>query len=90
MLYFAVIHAQGGSPAWWYVGVLAVTMTMLSLAAAGRWARPMLIASAILLGGSAVAGAPSIGLLLVPGAVLALAAASRSRRPGKSQRFQPY
>jgi hypothetical protein len=74
-LYLAVIGSQGGSPAWWYVAVLAVTMTMLVLAAAGRWPRPMLIASAVLLGGSAVAGALTIGLLLVPGAVAAAVAA---------------
>ena len=74
-LYFAVIRAQGGSPAWWYVAVLAAVMTMLVFAVAGRRPRPMLIASAVLLAVSAVAGALSIGLLLIPGAALALAAA---------------
>jgi hypothetical protein len=89
VLYFAVIHAQGGSPAWWYVAVLAAVLTMLALAVAGRWPRPMLIASAVLLAGCAVAGALSIGLLLVPGVVAALAAASGWQRPGQGTGFQP-
>jgi hypothetical protein len=78
VLYFAVIRAQGGSPAWWYVAVLAVTMTMLALAAAGRWPVPLLLASAVLLFGCALLGAASIGLLLLPGAAAAALAAIRA------------
>jgi hypothetical protein len=90
VLYFAVIHSQGGTPAWWYVAVLAAVMTMLALAVSGRWPVPMLMASAFLLFGCAILGAASIGLLLVPGAVAAaLAAASRSQRPGERPRSQP-
>jgi hypothetical protein len=86
-LYFAVIHAQGGSPAWWYVAVLAAVMTMLALAVADWRPRPLLIASAVLLAVCAVAGVLSIGLLLIPGAALALAA-GLSWRSGKSHGFQ--
>ena len=85
-LYFAVIVSQGGSPVWWYVAVLAVTMTMLVLAAAGRWPRPMLIARAVFLGGSAAAGALTIGLLLLPGAVAAAVAAMTVTGPAQRPR----
>ena len=76
-LYVILIRAQGNSPLWWVVAALAAAIAMLVLAAADRWARSMLIAAAVLLGGLAIAGSPSIGLLLVPAAVAAVVAATR-------------
>ena len=77
-LYVILIGAQGSAPASWVVAALVAVVAMLVLAAAGRWAKPMLIVASVLLAGLTIAGSPSIGLLLVPAVVAAIAAAIRS------------
>jgi hypothetical protein len=80
--YLVVIHAQGGSPAWWYLAVLGVAAASFALAAAEVWPTPMLITGVVVLIACAVAGILSIGVLLVPGIVAAVAAlASRPHLP---------
>ena len=55
---------------------------LLFVLAAGRlWPVPLLITGAILLSGAALAGVLSIGMLLVPGALAAVAALGPTRRP---------
>jgi hypothetical protein len=76
-----VISAQGNTPAWWYLAVLGVSTLLFALAAARLWPVPLLIAGAILLTGAALAGVLSIGLLLVPGVLAAVAALGPTRRP---------
>jgi hypothetical protein len=76
-LYMIVVWAQGNSPVWWVVAALVAAIAMLLLAAADLWAMPMLIAAAVLLGGLAIAGSPSIGLLLAPAAAAAVLAVIR-------------
>ena len=79
-IYYLVISAQGNTPAWWYLAVLGVSTLLFALAAGRLWPVPLLITGAILLTGAALAGVLSIGLLLVPG-VLAAVAALGPRRP---------
>jgi hypothetical protein len=77
VVYVILIRAQGSAPVWWVVAALAAVVAMLVLAAAGRWAKPMLITASVLLAGLTIAGSPSIGLLLVPAVVAAIVAAVR-------------
>jgi hypothetical protein len=78
VVYVILIRAQGSAPVWWVVAALAAVVAMLVLAAAGRWAKPMLITASVLLAGLTIAGSPSIGLLLVPAVVAAIVAAVRA------------
>ena len=80
-IYFLVISAQGNTPAWWYLTVLGVSTLLFALAAGRLWPVPLLITGAVLLTGAALAGVLSIGMLLVPGALAAVAAAGPTRRP---------
>ena len=80
-IYYLVISAQGNTPAWWYLAVLGVSTLLFVLAAGRLWPVPLLITGAILLTGAALAGVLSIGMLLVPGVLAAVAAAGPTRRP---------
>lgn len=80
-IYLLVVSAQGNSPAWWYLAVLGTSALLFVLAAGRLWPGPLLITGAILLSGAALAGVLSIGLLLVPGALAAVAALGPTRRP---------
>jgi hypothetical protein len=80
-IYLLVVSAQGNSPAWWYLAMLGTSALLFVLAAGRLWPVPLLITGAILLSGAALAGVLSIGLLLVPGALAAVAALGPTRRP---------
>jgi hypothetical protein len=80
-IYFVVISAQGNTPAWWYLGVLGASTLLFALAAGRLWPVPLLITGAILVTGAALAGVLSIGMLLVPGVLAAVAALGPTRRP---------
>ena len=80
-IYYLVISAQGNTPAWWYLAVLGVSTLLFVLAAGRLWPVPLLITGAILLTGAALAGVLSIGMLLVPGVLAAVAALGPTRRP---------
>ena len=80
-IYLLVISAQGNSPAWWYLAMLGTSALLFVLAAGRLWPVPLLITGAILLSGAALAGVLSIGMLLVPGALAAVAALGPNRRP---------
>ena|SRR5690348_13739392 len=81
-LYLVVIHAQDGSPVWWYLAALGLATASFALAAAELWPTPMLITGVVVLTACAVAGILTIGLLLVPGIVAAVASlASRPHLP---------
>lgn len=90
-IYYLVISAQGNSPAWWYLAVLGVSTLMFVLAAGRLWPVPLLITGAILLTAAALAGVLSIGLLLVPGVLAAVAALGPTRhtRPGHTRAGMP-
>jgi hypothetical protein len=81
-IYLLVISAQGNSPAWWYPAVLGAAAVLFTLAAGRLWPVPLLITGAVLLTGAALAGVMSIGLLLVPGVLAAVAALGPTRGPG--------
>jgi hypothetical protein len=85
-IYLLVISAQGNSPAWWYLGVLGAAVLLFILAAGRLWPVPLLIAGAILLTGAALAGVLSIGLLLLPGVLAAVAALGPTRPQGRRPR----
>ena len=80
-IYLLVISAQGNTPAWWYLAVLGASVLLFALAAGRLWRVPLLITGAILLTGAALAGVLSIGMLLVPGVLAAVAALGPTRRP---------
>jgi hypothetical protein len=80
-IYYLVISAQGNTPEWWYLVVLGAATLLFALAAGRLWPVPLLIIGAILLTGAALAGVLSIGMLLVPGVLAAVAAAGPTRRP---------
>jgi hypothetical protein len=80
-IYFLVISAQGNTPAWWYLAVLGTSTLLFALAAGRLWPVPLLITGAILLTGAALAGVLSIGMLLVPGVLAAVAAMGPTRGP---------
>src|SRR5215470_12017176 len=80
-IYLLVISAQGNSPAWWYLAILGASTLFFVLAAARMWPAPMLITGAVLLTAAALIGVLSIGLLLVPGVLAAVAALGPTRPP---------
>ena len=80
-IYLLVISAQGNSPAWWYPAVLGTSALLFALAAGRLWPVPLLITGAVLLTGAALVGVLSIGLLLVPGVLAAVAALGPTRGP---------
>jgi hypothetical protein len=88
-VYLAVVSGQGSPPAWWYVALLGVGAGSLAFAAAGLWPRPGMVLGAAGLAVAALAGALSIGMLLIPAVAAAAAAAagpSRRRRSGDPAR----
>ena len=84
-IYLLVISAQGNLPAWWYLAVLGVSALLFALAACRLWPVPMLITGAVLLTAAALVGVLSIGLLLVPGVLAAVAALGPTHRPPAGQ-----
>jgi hypothetical protein len=90
-IYLLVISAQGNSPAWWYLAILGTSALLFALAACRLWPVPMLITGAVLLTGAALVAVLSIGLLLVPGVLAAIAALGPTRRPptGQPRRTRP-
>jgi hypothetical protein len=84
-IYFLVISAQGNTPEWWYLAVLGTCTLLFALAAGRLWPVPLLITGAVLLTGAALAGVLSIGMLLVPGVLAAVAALGPTRRPQAGQ-----
>jgi hypothetical protein len=80
-IYLLIISAQGNSPEWWYVAVLGTAALLFALATARLWHVPLLITGAVLLTGAALIGVLSIGLLLVPGVLAAVAALGPTRPP---------
>ncbi len=64
--YLALVHHDGNSPAWWYVGLIAVAMVVSIAVAVGWLSRPALIAGASAFGVAAVLGLLTIGILLLP------------------------
>ncbi|HEY6278997.1 MAG TPA: hypothetical protein VIX86_22015 [Streptosporangiaceae bacterium] len=80
VFYVVLIHNQGDSPVWWFIAVLAAAGIPLLIAALGKPVRPALFAATILLGGAALLGLLSIGLLLVPAVAAAAAVTAMAFR----------
>ncbi|WP_213455475.1 hypothetical protein [Rhizomonospora bruguierae] len=73
--YLVLVSQDGGSPAWWYAGLIVIGLAPLVAVLAGRLSRPALAASAILLGLAALLGLLSIGIFLLPAIACVIAAA---------------
>ena len=73
--YLALVHHDGNSPAWWYVGLVAIGTVPLIAVVTGRLSRPALVASAAVLAFAALLGLLSIGIALVPSVMCAIVAA---------------
>ncbi len=73
--YLIQVRHDGNSPAWWYVGLIAVSVVPLIAAVAGRLSRLALIASAVLLALGALLGLLSVGVLLLPSVMCVIVAA---------------
>ena len=73
--YLALVRHDGNSPAWWYVGLVAIGMVPLIAVVAGWLSRPALIASAVALAFAALLGLLSIGIFLVPSVICVIVAA---------------
>jgi hypothetical protein len=48
--YLALVRHDGNSPAWWYIGLIAIGMVALIVVVAGWLSRPALVVSAVCLG----------------------------------------
>ena len=79
-VYLTSMHDQGSTPYWWYVAVIGAGAVPLTLAAAGLRVRSVLICGAVILGIAAVLALPSIGMLLLPAVIAAVAVAFLSPR----------
>src|SRR6516164_8215491 len=71
--------------------VLGTSALLFALAACRLWPVPLLIVGAVLLTSAALVGVLSIGLLLVPGVLAAVAALGPTRRPptGRARPTRP-
>ncbi|MEU3456164.1 hypothetical protein ABZ671_21595 [Micromonospora sp. NPDC006766] len=74
-VYVTVVGHDDNSPAWWYVGLIAVSVVPLIAAVAGRLSRPALVASAVVLAVAALLGLLSIGVMLLPSVMCVIVAA---------------
>jgi hypothetical protein len=88
-IYLLIISAQHNSPQWWYVAVLGAAALLFALAAGRLLQVPLLITGAVLLTGAALIAVLSMGLLLVPGVLAAVAALGPTRRPPGGQPEAP-
>jgi len=88
-IYLLIISAQHNPPQWWYVAVLGTAAFLFALAAGRLWQVPLLIIGAALVTGAALIAVLSIGLLLVPGVLAAVAALGPTRRPRGGQPKAP-
>jgi hypothetical protein len=79
-VYVESIRDQGSTPQWWYLAIIGAGAVPPLLAAGGLRSRSVLITSAVILGVAAVLALPSIGMLLLPGVLAAVAAALLSPR----------
>jgi hypothetical protein len=74
--YLALVHHDGNSPAWWYVGLAAIGTVPLMAAIAGWLSRPALAGSAVMLASTSLLGLLSIGILLLPSVICVIVAAA--------------
>jgi hypothetical protein len=77
--YLALVRNDGNSPAWWYLGLIAIGLVPLVAAIAGWSSRPALVASAVVLGLATLLGLLTIGVLLLPSVTCAIVAAFVTR-----------
>jgi hypothetical protein len=73
--YLALVHHDGNSPAWWYVGLVAIGAVPLIAVGTGWLSRPALVASAAVLAFAALLGLLSMGIVLLPSVVCVIVAA---------------
>ncbi|MGI8456586.1 MAG: hypothetical protein ACR2LI_00520 [Propionibacteriaceae bacterium] len=71
LAYVVVVGSQHGSVAWWYLASLAVGAAALLVATAGRRSRAALGVAVVVLWLGVLVGVLSVGLLLLPAAVVA-------------------
>ncbi|WP_345630637.1 hypothetical protein [Rugosimonospora acidiphila] len=74
--YLVLVRHGGNSPAWWYIGLLAIGVAPLIVTVAGWLSRLALVASAVVLALAMLVGLLSIGIFLLPSAVCVIVAAS--------------
>jgi hypothetical protein len=73
-VYFVLVHDQDNGPAWWYVGLIALSILPLIAAASGRLSRPALVGSIVTMAVATLLGLLSIGLLLLPALICVIVA----------------
>ena len=76
-VYIVSMRDQGSTPYGWYLAIIGAGAVPPLLAAAGVWARFLLICDAVILGVAAVLALPSQGMLLLPAVVAAAVLAGR-------------
>lgn len=74
VLYLIASANHGGSPAWWYLAILAIVIAGLALSAAGRLSRQALLGATVVLFVATLVALLSVGVLLLPGLVASIVA----------------
>src|SRR5215831_7789455 len=78
-VYVEGMRDQGSTLYWWYPAIIGAGAVPLLLAAAGLRSRSVLICGAVILAIAAVLALPSIGMLLLPSVIAAVAVLSPRR-----------
>jgi peptidoglycan/LPS O-acetylase OafA/YrhL len=73
--YLGIVRDDGNSPAWWDVGLIAISVLPLVAVVAGWLSRPLLVASAVVLAFASLLGLLSFGIFLLPSVMCAIVAA---------------
>lgn len=73
-VYLFLVHDQGDGPAWWYIGLIVLSILPLIAVASGRPSRPALVGSVVTMALATLLGLLSIGLLLLPALVCVIVA----------------
>jgi hypothetical protein len=83
-VYFVLVHYQGNGPAWWYVGLIVLSILPLITAAMGRVSRPALVGSVVAMAVATLLGLLSIGLLLLPALIFVIVSAAVMKPDARS------
>jgi hypothetical protein len=79
-VYVKSMRDQGSTPYWWYLAIIGAGAVPPLLAAAGVQSRRVLVCGVVILAVAAVLALPSIGMLLLPAVIAAVAVAVLSPR----------
>jgi hypothetical protein len=82
--YLALVRHDGNSPAWWYVGLIAISVVPSVAAVVGWMSRPALAVSAVGLALAVLLGLLSIGIFLLPSVMCVVVAALVTRSTSRT------